>query len=146
MYPVVGVTRTLSFRLNPLFKILPCVSSRFISMDPAEAAKKAAAYAAVDEHVKDQQRGINPFFISHRVKKEGLHVTCVPTSFQAKHLILDNDLPLSDLERTPQLDLTIDGADEVDANLNLIKGGGGCQTQEKIVAAAADDLVIIADS
>ena len=47
---------------------------------------------------------------------------CVPSSFQARQLIVQNDLFLSDLERTPELDLAIDGADEVDSNLTLIKG------------------------
>lgn len=52
---------------------------------------------------------------------------------------------LTDLEARPQLDIAFDGADEVDSGLNLIKGGGGCLTQEKIVASAAKKLVIIAD-
>ena len=52
---------------------------------------------------------------------------------------------LSDLERTPELDLAIDGADEVDDRLTLIKGGGGCLLQEKIVVNAAKDFVVVAD-
>ena len=54
-------------------------------------------------------------------------------------------LALSDLERDPELDVAIDGADEVDSALNLIKGGGGCLTQEKIVASAAEKFIVIAD-
>ncbi|XP_071517650.1 ribose-5-phosphate isomerase-like, partial [Panulirus ornatus] len=67
------------------------------------------------------------------------------TSFQARQLIINHDLELSDLEITPQLDVAIDGADEVDAKLVLIKGGGGCHLQEKIVAAAAKLFVVVAD-
>lgn len=52
---------------------------------------------------------------------------------------------MSDLEVTPELDVTIDGADEVDSNLTLIKGGGGCLTQEKIVAATSRKFVVVAD-
>ena len=60
-------------------------------------------------------------------------------------LILSNGLRLSDLNETPELDVAIDGADEVDPALNCIKGGGACQTQEKLVAAAAAQFVIVAD-
>ncbi|XP_077159980.1 ribose-5-phosphate isomerase isoform X2 [Paroedura picta] len=59
-----------------------------------------------------------------RVKQENLNITCIPTSFQARQLILQNGLTLSDLDRHPELDVAIDGADEVDGDLNLIKGGG----------------------
>jgi ribose 5-phosphate isomerase A len=83
--------------------------------------------------------------IAERVKKENLNIICVPTSFQARQLILSHNLPLSDLERHPQLDLAIDGADEVDLDLCLIKGGGGCLLQEKIVASCAKKLIIVAD-
>ncbi len=70
---------------------------------------------------------------------------CVPTSFQARHLIIGADLALSDLERHPVIDICIDGADEVDPQLNCIKGGGGCLTQEKVVQSCARRFVIVAD-
>lgn len=70
---------------------------------------------------------------------------CVPSSFQARQLIVQHKLPLSDLEMYPELDIVIDGADEVDNDLNLIKGGGACQTQEKLLAACSKCLVICAD-
>lgn len=76
---------------------------------------------------------------------EKLNVICVPTSFQARQLILDHGLILSDLDRTPELDLVIDGADEVDKDMVLIKGGGACLLQEKIVASCAKRMVVIAD-
>ncbi|XP_033032652.1 ribose-5-phosphate isomerase isoform X5 [Trachypithecus francoisi] len=63
----------------------------------------------------------------------------------ARQLILQYGLTLSDLDRHPEIDLAIDGADEVDADLNLIKGGGGCLTQEKIVAGYASRFIVIAD-
>lgn len=76
---------------------------------------------------------------------EGLEVICVPTSevtaAQAKSL----NIPLSDLDTLDRLDLTVDGADELDENLSLIKGGGGALLREKIVAAASDAMVVIAD-
>ena len=68
-----------------------------------------------------------------------------PPFFQARQLIKEHSLLLSDLESDPELDVCIDGADEVDQNLVLIKGGGGCLTQEKIVASASKRLVIVAD-
>ena len=83
--------------------------------------------------------------LAEKVKEEGLDIRCVPTSFQARQLILEHGLVLSDLECEGKIDLTIDGCDEADTNLCLIKGGGGCQTQEKIVAEYSDNFVVIAD-
>uniref|UniRef100_A0A672HX32 ribose-5-phosphate isomerase n=1 Tax=Salarias fasciatus TaxID=181472 RepID=A0A672HX32_SALFA len=83
--------------------------------------------------------------LAERVRQEKLNIVCVPTSFQARQLILQHGLTLSDLDRHPELDVAIDGADEVDADLTLIKGGGGCLTQEKIVAGCAKHFVVIAD-
>ncbi|CAH1783433.1 unnamed protein product [Owenia fusiformis] len=118
------------------------------------AGKQAAARAAVEDHLKDNQvvgvgSGSTIVYavekIASRVKAENLKIICVPTSFQARQLILENGLVISDLEQHPQLDLVIDGADEVDSSLNLIKGGGGCLTQEKIVASCGKKFIIIAD-
>jgi ribose 5-phosphate isomerase A len=75
----------------------------------------------------------------------GLSVVCVPTSeatyAQAERL----GIPLTTLDETPELDLTVDGADEIDAELRLIKGGGGALLREKIVATASARMVVIAD-
>ncbi|XP_041258773.1 ribose-5-phosphate isomerase isoform X2 [Onychostruthus taczanowskii] len=99
----------------------------------AEEAKKRAAFAAVDKHVQNNQvLGIGSGStivhavqrLAERVKEENLTIVCIPTSFQARQLILQNGLTLSDLDRNPELDVAIDGADEVDCDLNLIKGGG----------------------
>ncbi|EFN73192.1 Ribose-5-phosphate isomerase [Camponotus floridanus] len=123
-------------------------------MGPLESAKKIAAHKAVNEYVQNNTvigigSGSTVIYaiqrLAERVKEEGLNVVCVPTSFQARQLILDNHLTLGDLETHPKLDCTIDGADEVDAELNLIKGGGGCLLQEKIVASCAQQFVVIAD-
>jgi ribose 5-phosphate isomerase A len=72
-------------------------------------------------------------------------ITCIPTSFQSKQLIAEHKLTLTSLDESPVIDVTIDGADEVDLQLNCIKGGGACQLQEKIVAFAAKKFVVIAD-
>nr|CAI5844002.1 unnamed protein product [Callosobruchus analis] len=122
--------------------------------DLVQNAKKAAAYAAVDQHVKTDYivgigSGSTVVFaverLAERVKKENLKVKCIPTSFQARQLIIDHKLTLTDLDVDPVLDVCIDGADEVDSNMTLIKGGGGCLLQEKIVASNAKKLIIIAD-
>ncbi|KAN0036745.1 hypothetical protein ACTFIV_002054 [Dictyostelium citrinum] len=113
--------------------------------------KKVAAYKAVDDFVRDGSKvgigsGSTIKYAVDRIKELGLKkVICVPTSFQSTQLIVEAGLELSDLSRTPELDVTIDGADEVDKDFNLIKGGGGCQLQEKIVAYASKKLVIVAD-
>jgi ribose 5-phosphate isomerase A len=77
--------------------------------------------------------------------KAGLEVICVPTSEQTRALALDWGVPLSTLDETPHLDLTVDGADEIDPSLRLIKGAGAALLREKIVAAASDRMVVIAD-
>jgi ribose 5-phosphate isomerase A len=75
----------------------------------------------------------------------GLSVLCVPTSEETRALAAKLGIPLTTLDETPLLDLTIDGADEVDNELRLIKGGGGALLREKIVATASDRMVVIAD-
>jgi ribose 5-phosphate isomerase A len=83
--------------------------------------------------------------VGERVKA-GLDVHCVATSeataAQAKAL----GIPIGTLDDIPELDLTVDGADEIDPNLSLIKGGGGALLREKIVASASSRMVVIADS
>ncbi len=77
--------------------------------------------------------------------KAGLEVVCVPTSEATRAQAAALGIPLSTLDETPFLDLTVDGADEIDAELRLIKGGGGALLREKIVAVASQRVVIIAD-
>ena len=75
----------------------------------------------------------------------GMAVTGVPTSERTAALCVQLGVPLATLDEMPELDLTIDGADEVDAKLTLIKGGGGALLREKIVAAASARVIVIAD-
>lgn len=114
---------------------------RYIQKDSTmslEAAKKLAADKAVDDWVQNNMvlgigSGSTIVYavnrLKERVDKEDLNVVCIPTSFQARQLILKNGLKLGELEINPQLDCTIDGADEVDSKMVLIKGGGGCLLQ-----------------
>ncbi|MBS7698632.1 MULTISPECIES: ribose-5-phosphate isomerase RpiA [unclassified Chelatococcus] len=75
----------------------------------------------------------------------GLKVIGVPTSERTRAQAESEGIPLSDLDATPELDLTVDGADEIDEDLRLIKGGGGALLREKIVAAASARMIVIAD-
>lgn len=77
---------------------------------------------------------------------QGLEVVCVPTSERTRTQAQLFSIPLSTIDETPELDLTIDGADEFDPQLRLIKGGGGAHLREKIVAMASRRMVVITDS
>ncbi|MDF2193681.1 ribose-5-phosphate isomerase RpiA [Paraflavitalea sp. CAU 1676] len=77
--------------------------------------------------------------------KAGLDIRCVPTSTHTARLAREQGIPLAELNDVDSIDITIDGADEIDPQGNLIKGGGGALLQEKMVAAASRELVIIAD-
>ncbi|KQQ91322.1 ribose-5-phosphate isomerase RpiA [Aureimonas sp. Leaf324] len=77
---------------------------------------------------------------------EGVRIVGVPTSERTAALCRDLGVPLATLEEVPELDLTIDGADEMDGQLRLVKGGGGALLREKIVAAASARMLVIADA
>ena len=77
---------------------------------------------------------------------DGFEVLCVPTSEATRAQAESLSIPLTTLDETPSLDLTVDGADELDDALRLIKGGGGALLREKIVAAASSRMVVIADA
>jgi ribose 5-phosphate isomerase A len=77
--------------------------------------------------------------------KKGLKIKGIPTSLRTKRLATELNIPLIDLEGDTVIDVTIDGADEVDGNLNLIKGGGGALTREKIIAYHSKKVIIIVD-
>jgi ribose 5-phosphate isomerase A len=118
-----------------------------------EAAKKKAAYAAV-QHVKDGfivglGSGSTAAYaieaLGERAKREHLSVLGVPTSYQAFLLAVKHGIPATTLEEHPVVDLTIDGADQIDPKLNLIKGMGAALAREKIVASASKQNIIIAD-
>jgi ribose 5-phosphate isomerase A len=83
--------------------------------------------------------------LARRMREEGLKFVAVPTSFQSRILCIDLGIPVRDMQDTASLDLAIDGADEVDGALDLIKGGGASHTREKIVAAMAKKFVVVVD-
>jgi ribose 5-phosphate isomerase A len=76
----------------------------------------------------------------------GLNIVCVPTSERTRTLAELYAIPLTTIDASPELDLTVDGADEFDPKLRLIKGGGGALVREKIVAMASMRMIVIADS
>jgi ribose 5-phosphate isomerase A len=84
-------------------------------------------------------------FLAERVR-EGLKIVGIPTSQKTKQLAEQLGIPLSTLEEHPQIDIDIDGADEIDAQLNLIKGGGGALLREKVVASASRRFIVVAES
>ncbi len=120
-------------------------------MDAREMKIKAAAAALA--HVENGMRlGIGTGstaeeFVRLLAEKvaDGFRVEGVPTSERTARLCVELGVPLKSLDELPELDLTIDGADEVDARLTLIKGGGGALLREKIVAAASSRVIVIAD-
>jgi ribose 5-phosphate isomerase A len=118
-----------------------------------ENAKKNVALEAV-KHVKDGMviglgSGSTAAYaieeIGKRMKNEKINVLGIPTSYQSFILAMKNGIPTTTLEEHPILDLSIDGADQIDRNLNLIKGMGGALTREKIIACASSYNIIIAD-
>ncbi len=118
-----------------------------------EEAKRNAALEAV-KHVKDNfviglGSGSTAAYaieeIGNRIRRKEIRVSAVPTSYQAFMLAVKHGIPITTLEEHPILDLTIDGADQIDDELNLIKGMGGALTREKIVASASKKLVIVTD-
>jgi ribose 5-phosphate isomerase A len=118
-----------------------------------EKAKKRAALKAVDciedGFVLGLGTGSTTMLaikeIGRRLKEKKMQILGVPTSRQTYLLSIENGISITTLKKHPQLDLDIDGADQIDQNLNLIKGGGGALTREKIVATASRRLIIIAD-
>lgn len=119
-----------------------------------EKAKRLAGEEAV-KHVKEGDIvGIGSgTTVSHvidllgeKVKHDKISILAVPSSYQAAHQLIEKGIPLTSLDEHPSLNITIDGGDEADQSLNLIKGGGAALTREKIVGAAAKRLVIVVDS
>jgi ribose 5-phosphate isomerase A len=114
--------------------------------------KKAAALAAV-AHVKPGMKlGLGTgstakHFVDALAEKvkEGWDLLCVPTSEATRKQAESLGLSLTTLDETPVLDLTVDGADELDGSLRLIKGGGGALLREKIVASSSRKMIVIAD-
>src|SRR3569833_786568 len=118
-----------------------------------EAEKRAAAAMALQEVEDGMRLGLGSGttakhfveLLGERVAA-GLGCLCVATSEATATQARGLGIPLTDLDTIDRLDLTVDGADEVDPNLELIKGAGGALLREKIVAAASDRMIVIADA
>ena len=124
-----------------------------VNLDAIQKAKRKAALEAV-KHVKDGfivglGSGSTAAFaieaLGERMKREKLRLMGIPTSYQAFLLAVDCGIPITTLDEHPQIDVTIDGADQITPELYLIKGMGAALAREKIVAAASKLNIIIAD-
>ena len=116
--------------------------------------KKVVADAAIKEVKSDMIIGLGSGStaalmiksLANEIRSGQLqNIKGVATSFQAEVLALELDIPLIDLASVSQIDLAIDGADEVDPKFQLIKGGGACHVREKLVASKANQLLIVVD-
>ena len=115
--------------------------------------KKQAGYWAADQVMMGDTVGVGTgstvyFFIerlAQRVRDEGLKIRAITTSFQSSCLCAELGIPVLDITSVKYVDIAVDGADNIDPELDLIKGGGAAQTLEKIVAAMAKKYIIIAD-
>ena len=118
-----------------------------------DAEKEVAARASLKYVHDDQIVGLGTGstatiairLLGERVRA-GLKIRGIPTSIASRDLATQLGIPLTTFEEVQQIDVTIDGADEFDPALNLIKGGGGAMLREKIVASASKQLVIVTDS
>ncbi|GGO30872.1 ribose-5-phosphate isomerase A [Gemmobacter aquaticus] len=119
-----------------------------------DKAKFVAALRAVDHVESGMKLGLGTGStaawmvrcLAERIRDEGLRVVGVPTSIRTAELAQSLGVPITTLDEAGWLDLTIDGADEFDPELNLIKGGGAALLREKIVATASDQMIVIADA
>ena len=116
--------------------------------------KKAAAERAVDEYVKDGMTvglgtGSTAYYaikrVAQLVNEKGYDLRCVATSLESERIARESGITVVDLNEVESVNVTIDGADEVDPKMNLIKGLGGALLREKIVAVASEMGVIVVD-
>ena len=114
-----------------------------------EGAGRAAAKLVSDGDIVGLGTGSTAYFtvvsLGERVKA-GLKIIGIPTSLQTADLARAAGIPLTTLDEHPEIDITIDGADEIDPQLRLIKGGGGALLREKVVASASKKMVVVVDS
>ena len=113
-----------------------------------EAVGRAAAKLVRDGDIVGLGSGSTAYFavvaLGERVKA-GLKIVGIPTSVQTAGLARQLGIPLTTLDEHPEIDITIDGADEVDPQLRLIKGGGGALLREKVIAAASKKMVVVSE-
>ena len=114
-----------------------------------EAAGRTAAKLVRDGDIVGLGTGSTAYFavvaIGKRVQA-GLKIVGIPTSVATADLARKLGIPLSTLDEHPEIDITIDGADEIDPKLNLIKGGGGALLREKVVASVTKNMIVVGDS
>jgi ribose 5-phosphate isomerase A len=114
-----------------------------------EAAGRAAAKLVREGDIVGLGTGSTAYFavvaLGERVKS-GLKIVGIPTSIATADLARQVGIPLTTLDEHPQIDITIDGADEIDPKLNMIKGGGGALLREKVVASVTKKMVVAVDS
>ncbi|MEO0757417.1 MAG: ribose-5-phosphate isomerase RpiA [Cyanobacteria bacterium J06648_16] len=124
-------------------------------MDPVKLMKQEVGRAAAAQVTSDSIVGLGTGsttafaiqFIGKRLQSgEIKNVMGIPTSFQASVLAKKHGIPLTTLDDAPRIDIAIDGADEVDPQQNLIKGGGAAHTREKIVDGLAERFIVVVDS
>jgi len=145
-------TNSSPVKQTPLLGLIPPV---LVVTSEIEASKQQAAWAAVDGHILPNHTvigigsGSTVPYVVERIVAQGADANrnrvFIPTGFQSKELIVAANLRLGDVDQYPVIDVTIDGADEVDKDLNAIKGGGACHLREKVLAEAADTFIIVAD-
>jgi len=117
-------------------------------LEKRNAGRKAADYVK-DGTIVGLGTGSTVYYFLEALKermKNGIRIKGIPTSIQTKEQALSLDIPLTTLGKHPGIDLTVDGADELDGNFHLIKGGGGALLREKIIAASSRREIIVVDS
>ena len=123
-------------------------------MDRKEELKKMAGIHAAG-YVKDGMKvGLGTgstvkytiLELGRRIREEKLEISCVPTSIATEKLSIEQGITLYELSKLEGLDIVIDGADEFDDDLTLIKGGGGALVREKIIAQASNNMIVVADA
>ena len=114
-----------------------------------EAAARASLRFVKDGHVVGLGTGSTAAYFIKLLGDEvrnGLRVRGIPTSVRSRELAMSLEIPLITLDDCQEIDVTVDGADEVDPQLRLIKGGGGALLREKIVASATRQMIVVADA
>ncbi|AFY77757.1 ribose-5-phosphate isomerase [Pleurocapsa sp. PCC 7327] len=126
-----------------------------VNVDPLVIMKQEVGKAAASRVKSDSIVGLGTGsttayaieYLGERLRKGELkNIVGIPTSFQAEVLARKHRIPLTSLDTVDRIDIAIDGADEVDPNKNLIKGGGAAHTREKVVDSLADLFIVVVDS